>query len=62
MQKEIYTVKEIAQKFDVITMTVYSWIRKGELKIQKNLITGRVRISDVAINDFILQREKKNTK
>ena len=62
MQEKLHTVKEIAQKFDVINMTVYSWIKKGELKIQKNPISGRVKISDEAINEFILQRERRRSK
>jgi excisionase family DNA binding protein len=50
MNETLLTVKDVAQHFDVSTVTVYSWIRSGKLK---SIIVGnrKVRIQPCDLPD-----------
>ena len=45
------TVKEIAEGLKVHEQTVYRWITRGELKVQR--ISGLLRITEEAYQEFI---------
>lgn len=46
-----FTVEEVAERFKVSHMTVYRWIKAGELDAYK--IGGEFRITEAAIERFL---------
>lgn len=51
MDEKYYTVKEIAQRFQVSRQAVYDWIKEGKLRAIQ--IGERVRVPESALNDFV---------
>lgn len=51
MEAAFYTVQEIATRLKVSEVTVYRWIKSGELKAAK--IQGIVRVTAAAYSEFI---------
>ena len=52
--EKIYTVREVAQMFDVTDWSIRMWMKQGKLKGQK--IGGRLYFTDKAIRDYANNR------
>lgn len=51
--KEYYTLKEVAAMFGVTIQTVLAWKRKGYIKPDITLPSGRGRFSKRSIENFV---------
>lgn len=49
--EQLFTVKEIADRFRVSRQAVYDWINQGKLRAIR--IGDRLRIPETAINEFV---------
>lgn len=62
MQDNFYTVKQIAELFDVRTRTVTRWIRQGKLPNAFKIGSGRTSAFVVPVGDVVeLQKERGAT-
>jgi len=61
-RNNMLTVKQVAEKFNVSPMTIYRWIRKGELRAFR-LSSKVMRIREDDLNEFLKRKrtnERKN--
>lgn len=58
MPETLYTTKEIAELFKVNEVTVYRWIRSGEL-VAIRLPRGCYRVAEEELKKFIAERTPK---
>lgn len=56
IEKEYYTLEEIAELFKVSKHTVYSWVKKGKLKGTK--IASLLRFTPSQVEEFIKESNK----
>ena len=64
MGEQHYTVKQVAEKFDMNEETIRRWIRKGKLEAKKKSDKSGWRIPELALDPFLylirnLQKEGK---
>ena len=58
MNKDFYTVKEIAEKLSIYKETVYKLINRKELKAFK--VAGRYRIKHIDFEEYIKNSEVRH--
>lgn len=53
---EIYTIKQVAEMYQVNLKTIYNWIYSGKLKATR--LSGSVRVSKKDLDEFIQKSSK----
>lgn len=56
--RELLTIKQVANELEVDEKTVRRWIKTGELKARLDVV-GRYRISRSDLDDFITRRTRQ---